>query len=647
MPRTPVVEIDIDDSAFQRFNAAFADYDAKLKGMPASWQAMNTRVAEMAKLQRALGASSDKAWSNATSAAIAYERTVSSAAKAQEHLGTTTTRAGAAMGKMAVHAKAVRDHIFGAVRFLAKFSAFSVAGGLIGAGGLAFGLDDLAGRVLATQRTSRGLGLTSGQYNSFMANARQYAGGGVLAAAANAQLDPRAWGQLGALGVSTLGIGGRNATQIAGQEIMAIHRDYGRNPNVASAWWAAARAQGFSDSEIRNIGTAHGSSLVAMNRAVGRDAGSMGFSAATAAEYSRFAIQLSKAETRVGSAFITAMRPVVSQLTPLSREISTFLVGLEKSGDVTRWIKQFSGGIKDVAIWLQSPAFKTDLRQFRDEVGSTASALGGFVREVAHATSWIAGILGDKAGKSRADQWLAAHRRHNGTAIATGAAVGFGLAGPLGAAAGAWFGSQVGKPVDLPGGMNLGTADPRGIDRASAIYAAKYGIPLDVLRRQISVESGYGRHLYNAKTGASGVMQLMPGTAWSLGVRDPHSTNQSVRAGTAYDAYLYKKYGSWRKAFAAYDWGPANLDKDIAAHGKEWLRFAPAETQNYVASVMTAAPRSAAHDQTAPAITKLLRTIQGRWGQQKSAIHVTFHNPPAGRIYVSTLAAAADSRGRN
>lgn len=43
---------------------------------------------------------------------------------------------------------------------------------------------------------------------------------------------------------------------------------------------------------------------------------------------------------------------------------------------------------------------------------------------------------------------------------------------------------------------------------------------------------------------------------------------------------------AWDKAVAAYNCGLANLDKDIAAHGTDWLQYAPKETRGEVANVV-------------------------------------------------------------
>jgi len=61
---------------------------------------------------------------------------------------------------------------------------------------------------------------------------------------------------------------------------------------------------------------------------------------------------------------------------------------------------------------------------------------------------------------------------------------------------------------------------------------------------------------------------------------------QSAAGGTSYLAQLYNQFGSWDLALAAYDWGPGNLSKAVATYGSSWLAHAPAETQNYVATIL-------------------------------------------------------------
>ena len=84
-------------------------------------------------------------------------------------------------------------------------------------------------------------------------------------------------------------------------------------------------------------------------------------------------------------------------------------------------------------------------------------------------------------------------------------------------------------------------------------------------------------------------MQLMPGTAQGLGVKDVYDPTQNVNGGTKYIAGQLKKYGNPELALAAYNWGPGNVDKAIKKYGNSWAAIrahAPKETQNYVTKVM-------------------------------------------------------------
>lgn len=71
----------------------------------------------------------------------------------------------------------------------------------------------------------------------------------------------------------------------------------------------------------------------------------------------------------------------------------------------------------------------------------------------------------------------------------------------------------------------------------------------------------------------------MPGTAKELGVTDPYDPIQSTAGGAVYLARMYKKFGSWPLALAAYNAGEGAVEK--------YKGIPPyAETQGYVKSIM-------------------------------------------------------------
>lgn len=107
--------------------------------------------------------------------------------------------------------------------------------------------------------------------------------------------------------------------------------------------------------------------------------------------------------------------------------------------------------------------------------------------------------------------------------------------------------------------------------------ANRHGIPEDLFLRLVQQESGWNPTAVSHK-GATGLAQLMPGTAQKLGVNihDPH---QNLEGGARYLSMMYKKFGSWRLALAAYNAGPGAVEKHNG------IPPFP-ETRNYVKAIL-------------------------------------------------------------
>lgn len=108
----------------------------------------------------------------------------------------------------------------------------------------------------------------------------------------------------------------------------------------------------------------------------------------------------------------------------------------------------------------------------------------------------------------------------------------------------------------------------------------EHDIDVELLASVVHAESA-GRANAVSRTGAQGLMQLMPGTARNLGVKDSFQPDQNISGGTTYlDALLTRYHDNLALALAAYNAGPAAVDK---YHGIPPYR----ETRAYVARVMT------------------------------------------------------------
>jgi soluble lytic murein transglycosylase-like protein len=119
--------------------------------------------------------------------------------------------------------------------------------------------------------------------------------------------------------------------------------------------------------------------------------------------------------------------------------------------------------------------------------------------------------------------------------------------------------------------------DVRGLLSRAGV---QHNIDVELLASVVHAESG-GRARAVSRTGAQGLMQLMPGTAHELGVADAFQPADNIAGGTAYlDALLDRYHDSLPLALAAYNAGPAAVDR---FHGVPPYR----ETRAYVARVMT------------------------------------------------------------
>lgn len=103
-----------------------------------------------------------------------------------------------------------------------------------------------------------------------------------------------------------------------------------------------------------------------------------------------------------------------------------------------------------------------------------------------------------------------------------------------------------------------GNQRSRYIPHARAV-ARKHGVPEDLFLRLVQQESGWNPAARSHK-GAHGLAQLMPGTAARLGV-DPRDPLQNLEGGARYLRQMYNTFGSWRLALAAYNAGPAAVQK--------------------------------------------------------------------------------------
>jgi peptidoglycan DL-endopeptidase CwlO len=107
--------------------------------------------------------------------------------------------------------------------------------------------------------------------------------------------------------------------------------------------------------------------------------------------------------------------------------------------------------------------------------------------------------------------------------------------------------------------------------------SSAYGVPADLVHAMIEVESGYDERAVS-RTGAKGLMQLMPATARRFDVSNPFDARQNIEGGVRYLRELLDQF-PLKLAVAAYNAGENAV--------RRFNGVPPyAETRNYVAKVL-------------------------------------------------------------
>lgn len=115
---------------------------------------------------------------------------------------------------------------------------------------------------------------------------------------------------------------------------------------------------------------------------------------------------------------------------------------------------------------------------------------------------------------------------------------------------------------------------------AMSAIACENGLPESLLDAVIAQESGYKAWALS-RSGAMGMMQVMPGTAKKLELRNPWDALANMRAGARYLRQQLDRFGRVDLALAAYNAGPER--RSLALGNVPAI----AETVNYVRAITT------------------------------------------------------------
>ena len=596
---TSIIDIDVNDEKFKKFQALYEKYQDAVKKLPGDWGKVNETHSTNVRL-----------FADMTAALLAQQELLHKNNIEHEKTDTTLKSSDRTMGGLARHAKSLAGDIASVTKNVLKWAGIGSL--LVGGGGL-FGLDRIGEAAAGARRSSLGLGTTSGEQQAFELNYSRYLDPtSNLNNIANAKSDwSRRWA-FGALGVSDKDVQQKDPAELA--TMMAIRAKEVFDKSDQSQQFAESHGllEFYTMDELRRL---HAVSMEDLRKSQGSyktDIQTLAVDPEVQKAWQDFTTQMERAGTSIENTFIRGLWRLAPGLEKLSDDVVKAIDAFMKSDNATKAIDWLGKKALELGDWLASDELKKDIDGWITTVDKFWKSLEKTATDIAGVFAWIEGFLNEKIPKSGStpDKPEGPELGPNGSPIQGHSGWGFNSKGEWGyrtltppvneaepEQVKKWKEEAATLPVDYARRMEVTAATATGVptDFSQLIFAKEGGLNPNGTPRVSSA-------------GAIGAGQLMPGTARDLGV-NPYDTQQNIVGSVRYMKQLLEEFhGDREEAAAAYNWGPKNVEDDLKAHGANWKKYLPDETTKYVQGFggQAQAPGS---DELAKVIDRLRRQV--------------------------------------
>lgn len=546
-----IISIDVVSQEFDKFRDTFDKYQQQLKGTQSAWNNIASSQSKMSF--------QTNSYLKALLTGKQYVRESADSTRDQTKHLISSDKLWTSISKST---KSVASSILGATRSLLSWTGIlSGIGGLLGAGGL-WGIDRIASRVSDQRQSALGRGMSIGGQSAFrtyferLGNPDQF-----LDMVNQIETDPRQWSSY-ALGAAKTGNADRDSISL----LKAMR----------------ARALATPTSQLGLLDTQYGTSVgeeywrrlkdtpaEEFNKLIQQYQANQGqMQVPNAGAWQGLKTQMGSNWNKVGAAFDTRLGDLAPNLSKLSDSFTKLAIAVINSPEIERGLNALGKWMDNVATTVGSPGFIHKVEDFIFVFGEGVSKFIDGIERVAAAIEKIASYL-----------------------------------------------------PGYDGGSSAKAGKGRFLDQLSTLESNS-NLPKGLLTYQWGKESG-GTMNPSDNKGHVGAFQFDPKTADWLNKRnhthlDPRNAGQASVLAAYYDDYLSQRYGGdTAKIIAAWNWGSGDarhprFDALMAKHPKDWGKYLPQETKNYIAG----APASLnAH---APGIT------------------ITIDNPAGANVHVSS-----------
>ena len=522
----PVIEIDLDDTKFKAFAAEFAKYQEALKKAGLGARAVAGATAAGAAAGASGGNKAASAWEK-------FRRVMGDVNKsARDSLPI--------FGRIASITADIAKSMASAAWSAAKWLTFGALGG-------GFGLGMLASGASATRRESGQLGLKPGELKAGNLFFDRYLGDtqSVLSNIAAAQADPTKQKVFATLGVNPQG---KDPYQLLTELLTKVGpagKKYGFNPQVLQG---LGISDIFSTEQVRGLANLPAGELQRTIGEANKAVPSLALSDKAGQQWQDFISRMGVVGTGVENTFAEALTKITPELEKFAKAMGDTVDAFVKNGGLDGVMTAFSDGLKWLTSYLTGDDFKNDIKSFAQSLRDLSDIIHG----IAHPVD----AIGNTAPAKAVSHWWDS--------------------------VGEWGDKGLRTP-EINAEMKQGIPTKahakllRDLERTDDVLKDYPGLLESVQR----LEHGWG----TSPKGAAGPFQFMPDTAARYGLKPDDRFNYEKAAVAAEQLMrdLLKRYGGdVDKALAGYNWGTKGLDADLKENGKDWLKHAPKETQDYI-----------------------------------------------------------------
>lgn len=356
-----IIDIDLNDSAFKRFTAAWA-----------AWR----KQAEKPLASLSKDVSVLKSQTEVMSAQTAFLR---AQRKLEQEKEESLGRQLSIWGAIATRTRDFSDRLRGVHTLLTRMGVGTAIAGILGVGSL-WGLDRLAGTVGAGRRGAQGLGVSYGQARAFNLNFERLVDApGLLSGVAGALASPGGAVPFGYLGLDQQAMQRKGAAGAGVDVIKALKHIADTKPErLWSSIIQAGQLDRFnvSTEDFRRLRATSPGELKGFIGSYGADVRTLNVSEKAQKALQDFAIQMDRVGGRIETIFGERLAKLAPGLTHLSDSVAKALdTFLGKADGINTGLTKFGQGIEQLAVYVGSDDFQTKIKNFVTGVGELTDSV--------------------------------------------------------------------------------------------------------------------------------------------------------------------------------------------------------------------------------------------------------------------------------